>query len=113
MDYVFVSNATQYAGPGIVAVLVTKGYRVLCHDRSFAAKEMREQFARNHHITCLTAQTPNEIFAEIARVGSVKRFVFNDVHANSPKVYCEIDTEEFSAAFKALVDFPFELSKRA
>lgn len=49
---------------------------------------------------------------KFSNVGSVKRFVFNDVHARSPIAYCEIDTEEFTVAFKASVEFPFDLSKR-
>ena len=41
---VFVSNASQYTGPGIVKVPVAKGYKVICHDRSFVSDECRARF---------------------------------------------------------------------
>lgn len=108
MHAVFVSNAHAYTGPGVVELLSRRNYRVLCHDPAFADAGARNA-ARSETVEPLAAQTPEEIADELAAIGPVTRFVFNDAHPNTPKPFEEIDPAELDAAHAALVGFPFRL----
>lgn len=108
---VFVTNVTEYTGPGLVQVLTEKGYKVICHDCSFADIEVKKSFEEKHKVTCLLAQKPEDILIELRSFGHIKRYILNDIHPNTPKPYEEISTSEFRSAFESLVEFPFELTK--
>ncbi len=86
MENVFVSNVTQYTGPGIVDVLSRSGYQVISHDKSFVDESSRQAFIGRGNVVVLVAQTPGEIVDEIKRVGEVSKFVFNDAHPNTPSL---------------------------
>lgn len=111
MHRVFVSNAHEYTGPGVVQVLSRSGYQVVCHDRSFTDPEIRSEYDQKDNLSALAAQTPEDIVAELADRGPVSRFVFNDAHPNTPKAFEEIGIEELRGAHAALVEFPFRLSQ--
>lgn len=111
MNKVFVSNVTEYTGPGVVAVLSREGYQVICHDRSFADPDVRENYARENDVMTLEAQSPEAIARALDEFGSVSRFVFNDAHPNTPKPFEEISLDELREAHSALVEFPFRLSQ--
>ena len=109
MPNVFVSNVSEYTGPGVVQVLSRSGYQVLCHDRSFTDPDTREEFSHKDTVIPLAAQSPEDIVAELQTIGPVFRFVFNDAHPNSPKDFEDIELEELRAAHAALIEFPFRL----
>ena len=109
MHDVFVSHVREYTGPGVVDVLRRSGYRVIGHDRSFTDETKRAAFNQQENVLAIAAQTPEAIAAELADVGAVSRFVFNDAHPNAPKPFEEIDIAELRAAHVALVEFPFRL----
>ena len=109
MNNVFVSNVTQYTGPGIVNVLSASGYHVLCHDPTFVDSKVRATYNERDNVTAISAQTPDEISEELEQLTEVERYVFNDVHPNRPKPFEDIDLEELRAAHTALVEFPFHL----
>lgn len=111
MEKVFVSNVSQYTGPGVVNQLSRCGYQVICHDRTFTDEATRNRFASEHNVIALAAQQPEAIVEELEQIGEVGRFVFNDVHPNSPKPFEEISLKELKAAQAALFDFPFHLSQ--
>ena len=109
MDSVFVSHVRAYAGPGVVDELLRCGYRVVAHDRTFEDHGLRATYGEREGVTTMAAQTPEEIAAALADMGSVTRFVFNDAHANDPKAFERIDVTELRDAHAALVEFPFRL----
>lgn len=112
MRAVFVSNVRDYTGPGVVEVLGRRGYRLLCHDRSFVDAAGRRAFAQGDTVIALSGQTPEEITAELDAAGDVDGFVFNDAHPNTPKPFEDIDVAELRAAHAALVEFPFRLCQQ-
>jgi NAD(P)-dependent dehydrogenase (short-subunit alcohol dehydrogenase family) len=109
METVFVSNARDYTGPGVVDVLSRAGYRVVCHDRTFIDESARAHFTASDAVVALRAQAPEDLVDEINSYGPITRFVFNDAHANAPKPFEDIDLQELRAAHAALVEFPFRL----
>ncbi len=114
MQKVFVSNVQHYTGPGVVQVLSESGYQVICHDPAFTDVDQRGRYCQENnlnseHIVTLTAQNPEEIAQALEEIGQVSRFVFNDVHPNTPKPFEQITLEELRAAHQALVEFPFRL----
>ena len=65
MENVLVTNVTEYTGPGVVDVLRDKGYRVICHDASFADSAAREKYQGDTGCIALAAQTPQDILNEM------------------------------------------------
>jgi NAD(P)-dependent dehydrogenase (short-subunit alcohol dehydrogenase family) len=108
MKNVFVSNVLQYTGSGVVEVL-SRNYRVICHDQTFADETRRSEYGQKENIFAIAAQTPDDIASELKALGPVSKYVFNDVHPNTPKEFEEIDIEELRAAHASLVEFPFRL----
>ena len=106
---VFVSNVKEYTGTGVVEILSRRGYEVFCHDRSFVDRVERDQYDRRDNVRTLLSQTPKEIADELAAVGEITRFVFNDVHPNTPKPFEDVSLEELRSAHAALFEFPFQL----
>jgi len=94
MHHVFVSNAHEYTGPGVVQALSLSGYQVVCHDRSFTDPDIRAEYDHKDNLFTVAAQTPEDIVAELADRGPVSRFVFNDAHPNAPKAFEKIGIEE-------------------
>lgn len=111
MHKVFITNVAQYTGPGIMKVLKSKGYHLICHDSSFSCEATRLAFEKEHDVQCLSLQSPSLLIDYIKNETDLFRFVVNDVHPNQPKPFDEIDSAELESAFDALVLFPFALSK--
>ena len=109
MQNVFVSNVLEYTGPGVVEVLSRSGYQVICHDRSFVEQVNRVVYSKEENIIAIAGQTPEEITADLENFGFISKFVFNDVHPNTPKPFEEIDIVELRSAHASLVEFPFRL----
>jgi len=109
MQNVFVSNVLEYTGPGVVEVLSRSTYQVICHDRSFSDQAKRAEYSKKENVVVIAGQTPEEITAELDSFGFVSKYVFNDVHPNTPKPFEEIDIIELKAAHASLIEFPFRL----
>jgi NAD(P)-dependent dehydrogenase (short-subunit alcohol dehydrogenase family) len=111
---VLLTHARQYAGPGIVPVLLRDGQKVFCHDPSFADTAAARRFASEHGgAIALGAQEPAAIAAELLALGaSLDAVVHNDVHPNEPRPIGEIPIETLQASFDALLRFPFDLTQR-
>ena len=111
---VLLTHARQYAGPGVVPVLLRDRCEPYCHDASFVDPEAARTFEAQHPgAIALRAQTPAAIADELSARGvSPDAVVHNDVHPNTPRPIGEIPTEELQAAFDALLRFPFELTQR-
>lgn len=111
MKRIFITNATQYAGPGIIEVLSKKGYEVICHDPTFTDQAKSSLFERRNNVRCINANKPSEIAHLLGNIGNIERFIFNDVHPNNPKDFENIGADEMRLAYEALVEFPFKLSQ--
>jgi NAD(P)-dependent dehydrogenase (short-subunit alcohol dehydrogenase family) len=111
---VLLTHACQYAGPGILPVLLRDGRGVFCHDRSFADTAAGRAFESEHGgAVALAVQTPAAIAEELhARGASPDAVIHNDVHANEPRPIEEIPIETLQASFDALLRFPFELTQQ-
>jgi NAD(P)-dependent dehydrogenase (short-subunit alcohol dehydrogenase family) len=111
---VLLTHARQYAGPGIVPVLLREGARLLCHDPGFADAAAARRFESEHPgALALAARAPAEIAEELAARGaSPEAVVHNDVHPNDPRPIESIPAEALQASFDALLRFPFELTQR-
>jgi len=84
-------------------------YQVICHDRSFVDHAKKAEYSKKKNVVAITGQTPEEITAELESFGFVSKFVFNDVHPNTPKPFEEINIGELKAAHGSLVEFPLRL----
>lgn len=111
---VLLTHACQYAGPGIVPVLLRDQRRLYCHDASFVDPDVARKFETQHRgAAALGAQTPAAIADELIALGvPPETVIHNDVHPNTPLPIGEIPTEALQAAFDALLRFPFELTQR-
>ena len=110
---ILVTHVTQYAGPGVVQVLREQGARVLCHDVSFVDAAAREAFEAAHPgASCLQAQEPQALVAELARRGlAVDAVVSNDVYPITRQPVGEIDPQNLRDTFEAVFMFPVELAQ--
>lgn len=111
MRTVLVTHATQYAGPGVVKVLLQQGVRVLCHDASFLDAVTRDSFRKNHvGVECLQSFEPHALVAELEnRAFSVDAVASNDVYPNTPKPIGEINPATLRDTFEAVFMFPVQL----
>jgi NAD(P)-dependent dehydrogenase (short-subunit alcohol dehydrogenase family) len=111
---VLLTHARQYAGPGIVPVLLRDGWRVFCHDPGLADAAAARRFESEHAgAIALAARTPAAIAEELdARGASPVAVVHNDVHPNDPRPIEAIPIDSLQASFDALLRFPFELTQR-
>jgi NAD(P)-dependent dehydrogenase (short-subunit alcohol dehydrogenase family) len=114
MRTVLLTNATQYAGPGVLDTLLAQGARVICHDASFADPQQREGFERARvGVTGLSSQEPSGMAAELQAGGiALDAVVFNDVYPLTPKPIGEIDLADFRNTFEAVFMFPVDLAQR-
>jgi len=110
-----VTNATDYAGPPALETLVTAGFRVLVHDRSFADPEVWTRFSQAHpHAEYVAATCPGSLVTTAwDRAGKVDVIVSNDhypaIHAPSDKA----SLDEFQQTLQALVLDPFTAIRTA
>lgn len=113
MPTALVTNATQYAGPGVVPVLLRQGFATVCHDPSFVeAAERRRYEIEFVGTTCLAAQTPDEIAKEVERHAVfVDAVVSNDVHPIAPVPVEDVSIDDLRATFEAVVVVPFRLAQ--
>ena len=111
---VLLTHACQYAGPGIVPVLLRERRAPFCHDQGFADPDVARRFEREHPgAVALAGQTPDAIASELlGRGASPDAVVHNDVHPNAPRPIEEIPVEALRDSFEALLRFPFELTQR-
>lgn len=111
---VLLTHACQYAGPGVLPVLLRERHVPFCHDPSFVDPDAVRRFeARNPGATALAAQSPAAIAAELIAAGaSVEAVIHDDVHPNHPRPIGEIPLDELQASFDALLRFPFDLTQR-
>lgn len=109
MPAALVTNVTQYAGPGVVPVLLRQGFTVVCHDPSFSeAAERRHYEAEFVGATCLAAQTPDEVVQEVEqRAVAIDAVVSNDVHPIMPAPFENISIKDLRTTFEAVMVFPF------
>lgn len=111
MSAIFVTNVTQFAGPDIIKSLVEHSHHVVCHDRTFADKGTREDYARETQAYTIAAQTAENIFKEVCAIGDVDKFIFNESFPTSATALEEIEVDSLNQAFQALTVFPFRLSQ--
>lgn len=111
---VLVTHATQYTGPGAVAVLLGQGMRVFCHDLAFGDGGARAAFAATHPgATCLAGADPDAVAAELDGLGvALDALVSNDAFANTPAPVEALDLDELRRSFEALLVFPVHLARR-
>lgn len=108
---VLVTNATQYAGPGVVDVLCRQGHEVLCHDASFGDAAARAAFAAGGAVA-LAGASPEEMRDELAaHGGEPDAIVSNDVFAITPGAVEELAVDGLRASLEALLVFPFRLTQ--
>lgn len=113
MHTTLVTNATQYAGPGIVETLVRQGTRVICHDASFDDSAARTSFRDDHaEVECLASTEPDALARELdGHVLRLDAVVLNDVHPLTPKPIGEIAPENLRDTFEAVFMFPVQLAQ--
>lgn len=113
MRTVLVTHATQYTGPGAVAVLAAAGCAVFCHDASFATAAARAAFVAEYpNVTCLQAQDPEGLIAELdAIIGVVDAVVSNDVYPITRAPIETISIDDLRATFEAVLVFPVRLTQ--
>lgn len=113
MRTILVTNVTQYAGPGVVEVLLRQGARVLCHDISFQDAAACDRFRQSHlGVECLQSLEPHTLVAELKdRAFSVDAVVSNDVYPITPKPIGEIDPSNLRNTFEAVFMFPVQLAQ--
>lgn len=110
MSIILLTNASQYAGPGVLQVLCAQGHNVLCHDPVFAEPAQRTAFERQHPgARVLVGQTPEEIVTEAAELGPIDGLVSNDAFPNAPQEIEAIAVDTLRASFETLLVFPFRL----
>lgn len=106
-----VTNATHFAGPAAVEGLVEAGFRVVCHDPSFADPSARHGYV--HHgrqVQALAALEPAAIVAEaIAAAGTIEVVVSNDSYPAVVGPVDEADVGDLRETLDALVVMPFAL----
>jgi 3-oxoacyl-[acyl-carrier protein] reductase len=113
MRTVLLTHCQSYAGPGAVTVLLREGYRLACHDASFAEAAERARFAAAHPgVTPLAAQESEAIAAECLDVlGVPDAVVSNDIYPITRRPIEEIPMADFDATYAAVVRFPILLTQ--
>ena len=112
MSAILVTNVRQYTGPGVVKILAREGHRLICHDNSFCVSTERDKFTAEYPgAIALTATTPEEVFAEIARVGPIDGFVSNDAYPITKNAIEDIPLNDLRGTFEAVLVFPFRLTQ--
>jgi 3-oxoacyl-[acyl-carrier protein] reductase len=113
MRTVLITNATQYAGPGAVEIMLRDGMRVLCHDRSFQDAAARSAFQTQYpNAECLLKFDPAGLANELDGLGvKLDAFVSNDVHPITKAPIGEIALDDLRSTFEAVVMFPIQLTQ--
>lgn len=77
----FLTNATEYAGPGAVGALLSDGWQLYCHDRKFSDAADREQFevANPGAVASEAPDVESFVGMGVARFGTIDALVSNDV----------------------------------
>lgn len=113
MRTILVTNATQYAGPGAVEILVKQNMRVVCHDVAFHDPVARADFKKKYAgAECLESAAPEDIVNELRSLNiSVDAVVSNDVYPITNAPIGEIQLEDLRATFEAVLVFPVHLTQ--
>lgn len=108
-----VTNALEFAGPPSVESLLSAGFRVAVHDRSFSDERVRANYARNHpDQIVLAAQEPSEIVdAAWDGLGGLDVVVSNDAFPAIHGPIEEANLDDLRVTLERLVVFPFALAK--
>src|SRR5262245_17008667 len=103
MRTVLITNVTQYAGPGAIGCLLKQHVRVICHDRTFGERAIREAFRDAHRgCECLEGIGPISLIEELkARELQVDAVVSNDAYPITRAPIGEIDLEDLRKTFDA------------
>ncbi len=112
-----VTHVTRYAGQGATQALAQDGYRVVCHDDTFADPVARETFcSANPGYIALSEQRPDRLVEAALEHGeAIDTIVSNDY---VPRPLNRLTLEEANAddirgMFEALTIFPFLLLQSA
>ena len=105
MRTVLVTNVTQYAGPGAIGALLQQHVRVVCHDRTFRERTIRDAFRDQYPGSeCLESIDPIPLVDELkARSLQVDAVVSNDVYPITCTPIGEIDLEDLRNTFESVL----------
>jgi len=110
-----ITNVSEYAGLPGAAALAGDGFRVFCHDPSFADPAARQAFASaNPALAPLAAATPEDLVAEVTGIaGRLDVVVSNDTHPASRARIEQADAQAYRDTIEALMVWPFRLAGAA
>jgi 3-oxoacyl-[acyl-carrier protein] reductase len=113
MRTVLITNVAQYTGPGAVGALLQQHARVVCHDRTFHDRAIRNAFRDQHPGSeCLESVDPISLVEELkARDLQVDAVVSNDVYPITRAPVGEIDLEDLKKTFESVLMFPVQLTQ--
>jgi NAD(P)-dependent dehydrogenase (short-subunit alcohol dehydrogenase family) len=113
MRTVLLTNATQYAGPGAVEILLQQGMRVICHDPGFQDQAARTAFQNLHaKAECLEQANPAGLVRELQERGiEIDALVSNDVYPITKSPITDVALDDLRNTFEAVVIFPVHLTQ--
>ena len=113
MRTVLVTNVTQYTGPGAMEILLQQDMRVVCHDPTFGAQAVRDDFHSRHPGTeCLESVDPRALIHELQSGNlHIDAFVSNDVYPITRTPIGEIALEDLRNTFESVLVFPVHLTQ--
>lgn len=110
-----VTDTLHFVGLPTARALVEDGFRVFCHDVSFAPPGTRNTFnAENVGMTALAAQTPEAMVGEVmAAAGALDALILNDAYPAIRGPIDEASGDDLRATYEALVFRGYELAGQA
>lgn len=113
MRTILVTNATQYAGPGAVDILLEQGQKVVCHDPTFCDSDALQAFQRSFlEAECLQSVDPVSLAAELDTRGiEIAAVVSNDAYPITKEPIEDLSIDILRKTFEAVLVFPIELAK--
>jgi NAD(P)-dependent dehydrogenase (short-subunit alcohol dehydrogenase family) len=115
MPIALLTHVTQYTGPGALAALRAAGWRVLCHDASFAAADAVAAFEQAQAGVTVLREHRAAALADAALAaadGALDAVICNDVHPLTRALVEDVDLDDLRATFEDVLLFPFALSQR-
>lgn len=110
-----ITHVSEYAGQPGATALAADGFRVFCHDPSFAELAARQAFAAgNPGLEPLAGATPEDLVAEVTGIaGRLDVVVSNDTHPASRARIEQADAQAYRDTIEALMVWPFRLAGAA
>lgn len=109
---ILITNVEHFAGPPAAAELESRGATVVCHDKSFAASDVCDRYAKNNpgrH--AISAQTPAEIVEQVTDVfGRVDVLISNDAFPAIRAPVEEASIDDMRGGLEDMVVTPFVLA---